>query len=74
MPLAAGFGEGAELLRPLAITMVSGLSFSMFVSLWLVPIVYSLLGRRDTGTVESENETRASATHGRVAVTPEATL
>jgi len=40
MPLALKLGEGAEMLQPLAITIVSGLSFSLFVSLLLIPIVY----------------------------------
>ena len=35
-------GEGAEMLQPLAISIVSGLIFSMFVTLLLVPIIYNL--------------------------------
>lgn len=41
-PLALGLGEGAEMLQPLAITIVAGLSFSVIVSLFLVPTVYWL--------------------------------
>lgn len=41
-PLALGIGEGAELLQPLAITIVWGLSFSTLVTLLLVPCVYRL--------------------------------
>jgi multidrug efflux pump subunit AcrB len=41
-PLAIGLGEGAEMLQPLAVTIVSGLSFSMLVSLILVPIMYNI--------------------------------
>ncbi len=41
-PLALGLGEGAEMLQPLAITIVSGLSFAMIVSLGVVPAVYLL--------------------------------
>jgi len=40
LPLALGVGEGAEMLQPLAIAIVSGLSFSMLVSLLLVPVLY----------------------------------
>jgi len=40
LPLALKLGEGAEMLQPLAITIVSGLSFSLFVSLLLIPIAY----------------------------------
>ncbi len=42
MPLALGWGQGTELLRPLAVTVVSGLSFSLLVSLALVPILYKI--------------------------------
>jgi len=40
LPLAIGIGEGAEMLKPLAVTIVWGLSFSMLVSLLLVPLIY----------------------------------
>ena len=43
VPLALGLGEGSEMLQPLAVTIVSGLLFSMLVSLLLVPVFYSLL-------------------------------
>ena len=42
LPLALGLGEGSEMLKPLAVTIVSGLSFSMLVSLVLVPVFYEL--------------------------------
>jgi multidrug efflux pump subunit AcrB len=45
-PLALGLGEGSEMLRPLAVCMVSGLLFSMFVSLLLIPSLYLLAHRR----------------------------
>ena len=43
VPLAVGFGEGSEMLQPLAIVIVWGLSFSMLVTLLLVPATYRLL-------------------------------
>jgi CzcA family heavy metal efflux pump len=46
LPLALAFGEGSEMLQPLAVTIVSGLLFSTLVSLLLVPSVYRLLGGR----------------------------
>jgi CzcA family heavy metal efflux pump len=42
-PLALGLGEGAEMLQPLAVTVVTGLSFSLLVSLLLVPCIYILM-------------------------------
>ncbi|TVQ93025.1 MAG: efflux RND transporter permease subunit [Chromatiaceae bacterium] len=56
LPLALAVGEGAELLQPLAITIVAGLAFSTLVSLLLVPMVYRLLGSTAHGY-----ETRAEA-------------
>ncbi len=43
LPLAVGWGEGAEMLQPLAITIVFGLSFSLLVSLLLVPACYMVI-------------------------------
>jgi CzcA family heavy metal efflux pump len=47
LPLAIGLGDGAEMLKPLAVTIVSGLSFSMLVSLVLVPVFYELTHIRE---------------------------
>jgi multidrug efflux pump subunit AcrB len=47
LPLAIGLGEGAEMLRPLAVTIVAGLCFSMLVSLILVPVMYELTHMRE---------------------------
>ncbi len=43
LPLALALSEGAELLQPLAVTIVAGLLFSTLVSLLLIPLLYSLL-------------------------------
>ncbi|MBI1874408.1 MAG: efflux RND transporter permease subunit [Acidobacteria bacterium] len=40
LPLALGFGAGAELQRPLALTVIGGLSLSTLVTLYLVPALY----------------------------------
>lgn len=50
LPLSLGWGEGAEMLQPLAATMIYGLSFSLLVSLLLVPILY-IWFQRDTAIV-----------------------
>jgi multidrug efflux pump subunit AcrB len=46
VPLALGLGEGAELQRPLAITVLGGLSISTFVVLLGLPSAYVLVRRR----------------------------
>ncbi|WP_303907326.1 efflux RND transporter permease subunit [Thiohalomonas denitrificans] len=43
LPLALGWGEGAELLQPLAITLIGGLSVSLLVTLALIPVLYQTL-------------------------------
>jgi multidrug efflux pump subunit AcrB len=40
LPLALGMGQGSELMRPLAIAMVGGLSLSMLLTLFVVPSAY----------------------------------
>ncbi|RKZ91868.1 MAG: AcrB/AcrD/AcrF family protein, partial [Gammaproteobacteria bacterium] len=42
LPLSIGLGDGAEMLQPLAVVIVWGLSFSMLVSLILIPVLYRL--------------------------------
>ena len=41
-PLVFGWGEGLEMLRPLAITVVGGLSVSMLLTLFMIPCVYTV--------------------------------
>jgi multidrug efflux pump subunit AcrB len=60
LPLALGLGEGAEMLQPLAVTIVSGLLFSMLVSLFLVPILYLHISR-PLGTAQVARDTDAQA-------------
>ena len=43
LPLALGFGEGAELRSSLAVAVIGGLSVSAFLTLFIIPIVYDLL-------------------------------
>jgi CzcA family heavy metal efflux pump len=45
LPLALGFGAGAELQRPLALAVIGGLSLSTLVTLYLVPVAYRALRR-----------------------------
>jgi len=46
VPLAVGRGVGAEMWNGLGITVASGLTVSTFVTLFLVPAIYSLSAER----------------------------
>ncbi len=43
LPIAIGVGAGAESRRPLGLAVVGGMFFSTFLTLLIVPVVYTLL-------------------------------
>ncbi|MDX9972784.1 MAG: efflux RND transporter permease subunit [FCB group bacterium] len=48
LPMVMGGGEGAEMRRPLAVTVIAGLSCATILTLYIIPMLYDLLGGRDT--------------------------
>ncbi|NBB72771.1 MAG: AcrB/AcrD/AcrF family protein, partial [Bacteroidetes bacterium] len=46
LPLAIGFGEGAEIRAPMAITVIGGLIVSTGLTLVVIPVMYAVLDRR----------------------------
>jgi len=46
LPLAMAMGEGSEMLQPLAISMIGGMSISMFLSLLVIPGLYFVVNRK----------------------------
>ena len=62
LPIAIGFGAGAESRRPLGIAVVGGMLFSTFLTLVLVPVVYVLMARftrvEASAVAEKELDTR----------------
>jgi len=46
IPLAFFPGAGAEMIQPIGLTFVGGLSVSFFMTLFVVPVMYSLLNSR----------------------------
>jgi len=45
LPMALGFGDGAEIRTPMAITVIFGLITSTFLTLLLIPTIYYLIDR-----------------------------
>ena len=48
VPMAMGIGEGSEIWQPMGISVVGGLLFSTFLTLFIVPALYAMLqGRKE---------------------------
>jgi HAE1 family hydrophobic/amphiphilic exporter-1 len=60
LPMAIGFGEGSEVRAPMAITVIGGLLVSTFLTLVLIPVVYSLLDRKRWPATVAVSATQAA--------------
>jgi multidrug efflux pump len=61
LPIAIGLGAGAESRRPLGIAVVGGMIFSTFLTLVLVPAVYTFLARFTRGEARRRAKNDAGA-------------
>jgi len=46
LPMALGLGEGAEVRAPMAIAVIGGVLLTTFLTLLVIPVVYSVLDRK----------------------------
>jgi multidrug efflux pump len=56
LPIAIGLGAGGESRRPLGLVVVGGMFFSTFLTLVIVPVVYTLLSRFIKSEEKSKQE------------------
>ncbi len=61
LPLAIGFGEGAELRRPLGIAIIGGLIASQLLTLLTTPVVYVLMDKLRRRGAHEAHLARASS-------------
>ena len=59
LPMAFGFGEGAEIRTPMAITVIYGLLFASLLTLILLPVLYSLFDVKKNVAQETSVNTNA---------------
>ena len=57
LPFVLNIGDGVEILRPLGVSVVGGITFSLLITFFFIPVVYSIVRRKvhkqiKTGAVE----------------------
>ena len=51
--LALGFGQGSEIMQPMAVVTVGGLTYATLLTLFVVPILYDLFHRKDVRKIDA---------------------
>jgi HAE1 family hydrophobic/amphiphilic exporter-1 len=54
--LSVGMGMGAEMLQPLAITAIGGLTYATLLTLFVVPVMYDIFHRKDKRKIGEDGE------------------
>ena len=55
VPLAMGVGVGAELMQPVAVVCIGGLTYATLMTLLIVPIMYDILAKKPPRQVSAED-------------------
>lgn len=72
LPMAWGFGEGAEIRRPMAITVIGGLVLATVLTLIVIPVLYAVLDRKRYAHAPADDgkASAAAGTAGLLAAAP----
>ncbi|MGI6116510.1 efflux RND transporter permease subunit, partial [Luoshenia tenuis] len=54
--MAMGIGMGAEMIQPMAVVTIGGLSYATLLTLFVVPALYDIMQRRPVKNVQLEGE------------------
>ena len=54
--LALGIGTGADMIGPMAIVTIGGLSYATILTLFVVPIMYDILNRKELKPIIIDEE------------------
>ena len=54
IPLAAGIGNGAEMVQPLAIVCIGGLLYATVTTLLVIPVMYRIIAKKHMEKIEDE--------------------
>lgn len=50
--MALGIGTGAEMMQPLAIVCIGGLLYATLMTLYIIPLIYDVMNKKDLRSVE----------------------
>ena len=56
LPLSLGLGSGSELQKPLALAVIGGLLLSTFITLFVMPVMYSLIVRHEAPPAPAQSQ------------------
>ena len=53
--MALGIGTGAEMMQPLAIVCIGGLTYATFMTLYIIPAIYDAFNKKNPRIVEESD-------------------
>lgn len=54
--MALGMGQGAEMMQPMALVTIGGLTYATFMTLYIVPLLYDVVHKKPVKNIDAELE------------------